>query len=130
MKTKITKKMVAFGMVMTMLFSMALVASAQTLTKQAVWDGPAVTIKHWETYKTAGGSTTFTTVTDGCSTSVKVNYKIRNVNNSQTQDLSASNGGTVSASKSYTVPSGKYQVVSSSTYHTYARKGKSGHCNY
>ena len=130
MKTKITKKMVVFGMVMTMLFSMALVASAQTLTKQAVWDGPAVTIKHWETYKTAGGSTTFTTVTDGCSTSVKVNYKIRNVNNSQTQDLSASNGGTVSASKSYTVPSGTYQVVSSSTYHTYARKGKSGHCNY
>ena len=128
MKTKITKKMVAFGMVMTMLFSMALVASAATKTMYC-YQYPVYCTSSKTTSKVTG-TTGFNTSVGGTQrVSVTVNSVIKYTDGTgRTKAGTPSKGqSTVTVSKTYTCPS-SFVVIQGTTTHTATCSGDTEQC--
>lgn len=128
MKNKSLKKIVAFGMVMTMLFSMALVANAATKTMYC-YQYPV----HCSNSRTAAkviGTTGFNTSVGGTQrVSVTVNSVLKYGDGTgRTKAGSPSNAqSTVSVTKTYSCPPG-FTIIQGTTTHTATCSGDTEQC--
>ena len=124
MKKKMTKKMAAFGMVMTMLFSMALVANAET-TLRASDNVKGATVALSHTYSIANiksvGSMSGYVKDSHISDTLAVTYK----NNTTGKYYSTNKigSGYSAVEVNYTRPSGNYTITSSRSDFSYRNNG-------
>ncbi len=123
MKTKITKKMVAFGMVMTMLFSMALVANAETTLKDGdSVNGATVAFSHTYSYAKVVSTATMSGYTKNSHIHDAVTITLKNTKTGAITHPSPSGDGIITVTVSYSRPNSTTITYSRSDY-TYRNNG-------
>lgn len=106
MKNKSLKKMVAFGMVMTMLFSMALVANAEsTLTASDTVNGITVSFKHTYSYASVVSTAIMSGNTNNSHIYDTVAITLKNTKTGAITNPSTSGSGQTAVTVNYSRPS-------------------------
>ncbi len=123
MKTKIAKKMFTFGIIMTMLISMALVSNAESTLKAGdTVKGATVAFRHTYSYANVISTATMSGYTNNSHIYDTVIITLKNTRNGIITTPSTSGSGITAVTVNYSRPSGTTIVHSRSDY-TYKNNG-------